>query len=128
MAAVEVTLSGVLYDKLSRTVRPVVFIGEASLTGLEVGGGPIMPPPFDPNAPRPSHPIAKPGDPWWGSDLRPSHPIALPGDPWWPKPPIDPPDPPTAVKPPPDDGGWGYFPEYGWGYFPEAGTPGPKKK
>jgi len=25
-------------------------------------------PPIDPNAPRPSHPIALPGDPWWGTD------------------------------------------------------------
>ena len=44
MAAVEVTISGVLYDKTARTMRPVVLIGEASLTGLGVGGGPIVPP------------------------------------------------------------------------------------
>ena len=45
MAAVEVTISGVLYDKLNRTMQQVVLIGEASLTGLGVGGGPIAPPP-----------------------------------------------------------------------------------
>jgi hypothetical protein len=44
-------------------------------------------PPIDPDAPRPSHPIALPGDPWWGDNLKPTHTIALPGDPWWPKPP-----------------------------------------
>lgn len=62
MAAVEVTISGVLYDKYARTTRPVVLIGEASLTGLEVGGGPIIPggsPPgfWGPNDPRPTPPI-----------------------------------------------------------------------
>lgn len=42
------------------------------------------PQPPDPNAPRPSHPIALPGDPWWGGDLHPAHPIFLPGMPGWP--------------------------------------------
>lgn len=127
MAAVEVTITGTLYDKLNRTTQQVVLIGEASLTGVGVGGGPIVPPPLDPNAPRPSHPIAVPGDPWWGGDLKPSHPIALPGDPWWPKPPTEPPEPPTAVKPPPPEGGWAWSPEWGWGYYPGTGNPGPKK-
>jgi hypothetical protein len=106
VSAVEITISGVLYDKLNRTMQQVVLIGEASLTGLGVGGGPIIPPPTDPNAPRPSHPIALPGDPWWGGDLRPTNPIAKPGDPWWggdlkPTHPIVlPPDCPPGMKPP----------------------------
>jgi hypothetical protein len=41
MAAVEVTITGMLYDKLNRTTQNVVLIGEASLTGLGVGGGPL---------------------------------------------------------------------------------------
>ena len=120
MAAVDVTISGVLYDKLSRTTRPVVLIGEASLTGLGVGGGPILPgdPPgiWGPNDPRPGWGL--PGQPpgiWGPNDPRPSHPIVIP------KPPVDPPPDPTEPKPPPDDGGWGWHPEYGWGYFPMGG-------
>ena len=35
---------------------------------LPVGGG------------QPSHPIALPGDPWWGQDLHPAHPIVIPPD------------------------------------------------
>ena len=44
MAAVEVTVSGILYDKIARTSQQVVLVGEGSLTGLGVGGGPIIPP------------------------------------------------------------------------------------
>lgn len=66
MAAVEVTISGILFDKFNRTSQQVVLIGEATLTGLGVGGGPIMPggggpgvwP--DPNPPHPAHPIVIP--------------------------------------------------------------------
>ena len=131
MAAVEVTISGVLYDKQSRTTRPVVIIGEASLTGLGVGGGPIQPPDqgegppgiWGPTDPRPSHPIAGiPGFPgynppgiWGPNDPRPTPPIHIP-----PMPP-DPPDNVEEPKPPPEDGGWGWHPEYGWGYFPMGG-------
>jgi len=43
MAAVPVTISGVLYDKVGRTVQNVTLIGLASLTDLQVGGGPIIP-------------------------------------------------------------------------------------
>lgn len=126
MAAVEITISGVLYDKYNRTQQNVVLIGEATLTGLSVGGGPIIPP-GQPGGGglHPSHPIALPGDPWWG-DPHPAHPIVLPPN-------ITPPDPPqnpSEPKPPPADGGWGWHPEYGWGYFPMQGgkpQPGPGK-
>jgi hypothetical protein len=128
MAAVEITISGTLYDKLNRTTQQVVLVGDASLTGLGIGGGPLPGGPGPgPGGPRPSHPIALPGDPWWGQDLRPTHPIALPGDPWWPKPPTEPPPDAGVVKPPPAEGGWGYHPEYGWGYFPMGQSASPKK-
>lgn len=95
MAAVEVTISGVLFDKLNRTTQQVVLIGEASLTGVGVGGGPIIPPAQPPTSPGvPTHPIALPGDPWWGDSLKPSHPIMLPGMPGWPS------DPPPQIPPP----------------------------
>lgn len=140
MSAVEVTINGVMYDKKNRTVQNVVIFGEASLTGLGVGGGPIIPPetPGNPpgiwgggNEPFPTPPIVIPKPPVppvgiWpnppeGIAPHPEHPIVLPPN-------IVPPDPPDsgAVKPPPEDGGWGYFPEYGWGYFPKATEPGPK--
>jgi hypothetical protein len=118
MPAVEITISGVLYDKVNRTVQPVVLIGEASLTGLGVGGGPIVPP------------GGQPGGPvhiWGGGNVpMPSPPIAnVPGLPPMPD---EPPANPEEPKPPPPDGGWGWHPDYGWGYFPMTGgkpQPGP---
>jgi len=94
MAAVEVTITGVLYDKTQRTAQPVVLIGEASLTGLGVGGGPIIPP-QQPNPPgTPTFPIWGPP----GIELPPS-----PGYPpvaGHPLPPIpDNPAPPTVPPP-----------------------------
>lgn len=120
MAAVEVTIAGILYDKLDRTSRPVTLIGEASRTGLGVGGGPIMPgdPPgiWGPTDPRPGWGLPDPPPGIWGpNDPRPgwglpdapvalpptvpSHPIVLPDDPpeliiWPPLPNNDLPDPP----------------------------------
>ena len=44
MAEVNITVSGVLCDKYGRTITPCTLVGQASLTGLSVGGGPIEPP------------------------------------------------------------------------------------
>lgn len=137
MAAVEVTISGMLYDKLNRTTQNVVLIGEATLTGLGVGGGPMPPGPGGGPGYRPEHPIywppgtqPHPEHPIYyppGSLPHPEHPIVLP------KPPIDPPptDPPT--QPPSDNWVWGWVPmgqgQGRWSpvYVPEAGVdPGPK--
>lgn len=99
MAAVEVTITGLLYDKLNRTTQNVVLIGEATLTGLGVGGGPIIPPIQPPIKP-PDPPFIWPNPPE-GSAPIPSHPIALPGDPWWPPTqPVDPPSLPPPGSPP----------------------------
>lgn len=129
MAAVEVTISGVLYDKLSRTTRPVVLIGEASLTGLEIGGGPMPPgqgggsPPGiwgGGNVPMPTPPIANvpgapgyrpPGDHIWGggNEPFPTPPIFIPPNvPPTLTPPTqpNPGDPVTPVPPPEGSGGW----------------------
>lgn len=104
MAAVEVTISGMLYDKINRTTQNVVLIGEATLTGLGVGGGPIIPPEQKPPGipGHPAHPIwGAPVDPGYGVPGRPidpgahpEHPILLPGMPGWPS------DPPPQVPPP----------------------------
>lgn len=87
MAAVEVTISGMLYDKLNRTTQNVVLIGEAFLTGL-APGHPLPPveikPPLPPLGIWPSPPE--------GIAPIPSHPIVLPGDPGW--------EGPGGIKPP----------------------------
>ena len=112
MAAVEITISGALYDKLNRTTQAVLLVGEATLTGLGVGGGPIIPPPGNPPGQPPGiwgGPIDPyPGHPLPPSGLHPAHPIVLPPDP-----PTEPPvDPPT--KPPSVEWHWCWNPNVGW--------------
>src|SRR4029077_8079553 len=117
MAAIEVTISGVLYDKLSRTTRPCVLIGEASITGLEVGGGPM---PGGPGGGEPplgiwGPPTMPPG--YWGGGMgpgvkpqpHPEHPIVLPPD----LPPEIPP-PNGGGSPIPIDWKTGWTEETGW--------------
>lgn len=142
MAEVLVQISGVLYDKLARTERPVLLQGMASLVGLGVGGGPVLPPeggggsppgiwggPIDPY---PGHPLPQPpgggGRPpgiWGGPiDPYPGHP--LPEPPGGGVPPEGPPDSDGFIKPPPEGGGWAYHEKYAWMYDPPAGAAGPK--
>ena len=119
MAAVPVTLSGVMYPKGKAggdAPVPCVIVAYAWASGLAVGGGPVYPslPPGTP-----AHPIVLPP-----TSEHPEHPIVLPD------PPIVPPDIPTVPsepKPPPPEGGWGWSPSYGWGWFPGTGGAGPKK-
>lgn len=128
MAAVAVQIRGTLYDLTKRTSQQVLLQGEASLLGLEIGGGPIIPPGGSGDA-HPEHPIYYPPGIWGPTDPRPSPPIAnVPGLPPMPdQPPDVPPDAPpgTVVKPPPAQGGWSYVTPYGWGFFPMGGA-GPK--
>lgn len=104
MAAVEVTISGVLYDKTARTTQPVVLIGEATLTGLGVGGGPIIPDPQPPKPPtwggHPEHPIYHPPHPEHPIVLPPGTPVPPNTDVIWP--PQDPnvPTQPITIVPP----------------------------
>jgi hypothetical protein len=138
MAAVEITISGTLYDKLNRTTQQVVLIGDASLTGLVVGGGPMPggPGPGGGGAhpehpiyypPMPSHPIYNPGGPpgssppgYWGGGMGPG---VKPQPPFEPKPP-DPVEPPVEWK-----AVW--HPTEGWVVVgivkPEGPTPTPSK-
>lgn len=139
MSSAEVTITGVLYDKVNRTSQNVVLIGEASLTGVGVGGGPIIPegppPGIWPSPGHPAHPIAPGGRPpgiWGGpgSLPRPGRPV----DPGYgvdegagipPKPTEPPPD--GGDKPPPEGGGWGFVSEWSaWGYFPASDEAQPK--
>jgi hypothetical protein len=102
MAAVPVILNGVMYPKeKGGQVIPAVFCGYLSIEGLEVGGGPIIPP----DAPVPPDP-----------------PIDVPPQP---------PGPSVAVviKPAPATGGWGLATDQSgvlqWFFVP--GGAGPKK-
>lgn len=98
MAAIEVTITGMLYDKLARTTQNVVLIGEASLTGVGIGGGPIIPPPG---------PSGRPPGIWGGgNEPFPTPPIVLPKPPqvppptvWPPGPGIDVPEHPIVLPP-----------------------------
>lgn len=126
MSAVEITFRGTEYDLLARTQRQVVLIGEAFLTNIGVGGGPVLPPGGGqpPSGAHPGFPIVLPPGSGWlpGGPSAPGgyppsvqHPIVLP------QPPTQPPSNPSEPKPPPPEGGWGWHPEYGWGYFPMTG-------
>jgi hypothetical protein len=98
------------------TVKPgetVTIVGVQADSPLP----PVIP---SPNDPRPTHPIALPGDPWWGLDLKPTHPIVIP------------PTEPPPVQPPPSDSGnwtWAWSPQAGrwvWVKIPGPGQAGPK--
>lgn len=132
MAAVEITISGVLYDKYNRTQQNVVLIGEASITGLGVGGGPIIPPGQPPSGGQPgipTFPIAGyPDFPY------PSQPIYRPGYPGGAPPPNlgggTPPDkPPEPVEPPIEWKPIWAGPENGWVVvgIPQGPHPTPSK-
>lgn len=141
MATVPVTIGGVLYDHTTKSQRPVTLMGEAYLSGVGVGGGP-MPggPPLGiwggggvGNYPDAGLPGPQPGGPThiWGGPFLPPYATTGPGFPTnpivIPRPPVDFPTPPVeGNKPPPEGGGWGYSAEYGWGYFPmQGGKPQP---
>ena len=127
MAEVPVTIVGIVapMGKASGDQPyPAVITGKASITGLGIGGGPIMPPPGG-GGEHPAHPIYLPPDSGHPPPLLPTHPIVLP--------PID--------IPPPDGGEeqdkWQvqtyWTPETGWGVaiVPGPGHPGvptPAKK
>ena len=128
MAGVEVTITGILYDRAARTQQNVTLIGEALLTGLGVGGGPVYPEPKPPgiwpSPGHPAHPIAPGGRPGWGGPVDPGWGVEGPAIP--PKP--EEPPPGGADKPPPEGGGWGFVSEWSqWGYFPGEDAAQPKR-
>jgi hypothetical protein len=141
MAEIPVTIQGIIAP-LGKSAEdqpfPAVISGKIWLTGLSVGGGPIIggspgepahpiaPPPlgiWGPPGPWPTPPIYIPPSPGNPDPPRPAHPIVLP--------PVD--------VPPPDGGpslGWEvqvyWTPENGWAValVPKEGTlvPTPSKK
>lgn len=92
MAAVPVTIIGTMTDKDGS--QNVTITGMASLSGLEVGGGPI-------GDEHPEHPIAPGGPPpsIWPSPGHPAHPIVIPPGIWGPG--DGRPTPPIVIPPPP---------------------------
>lgn len=119
MSAAEVVISGLLYVGKSGQGQPVTLVGIAGLSGLEVGGGPII------GQPPAGGPPGSPTFPIWGppgfNPPGPGYPPGIGGGPVIPPIPPEPPTNPSEPKPPPPEGGWGWHPEYGWGYFPGGG-------
>jgi hypothetical protein len=106
MAAVPVILNGVMYPKAKGSgstgqAVPAVFIGALSIQGLEVGGGPVIPP----DAPPIDPPIDPPTDP--GPQVT------------------------VVIKSAPVTGGWGLATDGSggikWFYSPAQGASGPKR-
>ena len=137
MAEVPVTLIAVispLGKAASDQPYPALISGKMSITGLGIGGGPIVPPStpvepplgiWGPTDPRPTPPIYIPGPPAGGCDPpHPAHPIVLP--------PVDVP----PIDPGGPDLGWEvqayWTPTNGWGVaiVPKEGTlvPTPSRK
>lgn len=126
MAAVPVTIQCIVYPR-NKTAPPfpATIVGLASITGLEIGGGPIIPDP-------PDLPVEPPLEIWpnppEGTAPIPGHPIVLPGDPGWEGPDVPPPEEvPPAVTPP--HPGWNWSAALGqwvWVYIPGQGVGQPK--
>lgn len=118
MAAIPVTIQAQIYPK-DKTVKPypATILGFASITGLEVGGGPIIPPDELPDLPKP------PGDLiiWGGgNEPFPTPPIVIPEPP--------PVDQPATPQPPHEGWNWSAA-KSGWYYLyvPGEGEAGPKR-
>lgn len=123
MAAVPVTIVATIYPK-DKSVEPypATIVGFAQISGLEVGGGPILPPDEVP-------PVDPPLTIWGGANEPfPTHPIVLPD-------PIVPPDQPPAAADKEVHEGWNFndgkdpqYPNVGWYYvyIPDVDTAQPK--
>lgn len=106
MSAVPITFQGMMYPR-DKSVAPYPFtaLGVASITGLEVGGGPILPPDeVPPDEVKPPLVI------WGGgNEPFPTPPIFIPPE----LPPDQPPDPP---QPPHEGWNWSAS-KSGWYYL-----------
>lgn len=118
MSSVPITFQGMMYPR-DKSVKPYPFtaLGVASITGLEVGGGPILPP--GEVEPPPGWEIWP--NPPEGVAPTPEHPIVLP-------PTLPPVDPPAQPEPPHEGWNWSTV-KSGWYYLyvPGEGEAGPKR-
>jgi hypothetical protein len=124
MGAVPVTIVATIYPK-DKSVKPypATIVGYANITGLEVGGGPILPPDECP-------PVDPPNVIWGGNDPFPGYGL--------PEPPIPPIDPPAGGSTTDSvHAGWNFndgknpeYPNTGWYfvYIPDEGEAQPKKR
>ena len=119
MAAIPVTIRGTLKDIDSGNEEEVELQGELTLTGLTVGGGPIIPeagtPPGEPQFPI----VLPPGTPPFYPEAPGGYPPMIGGGP------IDPP-PNIPEKPPAFIPIW--LPDYGWIVVPAFPVPTPSKR
>jgi hypothetical protein len=105
MAAVPIIINGVLYPKeKGGQVIPAVFMGYASIQGLEVGGGPVIP---DTGPVPPDPPIDVPPQPNPGPSVA------------------------VVIKAAPVTGGWGLAStgggQFQWFFSPGQAGAGPKR-
>lgn len=124
MAGVPITFVGIMYPR-DKSVKPYPFtaVGMAAITGVSVGGGPIIPPDEIDEIPEPEPPLEIWPNPPEGTAPHPEHPIVLPD-------PITPPEQPPATPEPPHEG-WNWSAaKSGWYflYVPRPGSPSPKRK
>lgn len=120
MAAVNITINGVICDLYGRTITgPVKIVGEAMYSDRQVGGGPM--PPGEGGAPPDLGIWPNPPE---GIAPHPEHPIVYPPT----EPPPDgPPDSDGFIKAPPAGGGWGFHQTYGWMLDPAPNMAQPKR-
>jgi hypothetical protein len=118
MSSVPVTIHCLVYPK-DKSVKPypATIVGMASLTGVQVGGGPILPPE---QVPPVEPPLTIWPNPPEGSVL-PEHPIVIPEPP--------PEQPPASPSPPHEGWNWSAA-KSGWYYLyvPGQGAAGPKRR
>jgi hypothetical protein len=126
MAGVPITFRGTMYPKdKSGDPYPFTALGVAEITGLHVGGGPILPPDEVP-------PVQPPLVIWGGpfDPPHPEHPIVLPD------PPVPPEQPPSGSTTDQVHPGWNFndgknpqYPNTGWYYvyIPGEGEASPKR-
>lgn len=121
MSQVPVTIVGMIYPRdKSVAPYPATIQGYAHITGLEVGGGPIID--GDPGVPI-EPPLTIWPNPPEGTAPMPEHPIVLPD-------PITPPDQPPATPEKPHEG-WNWSAaKSGWYflYIPREGDAQPKRR
>lgn len=122
MAAVPVTIQAMIYPRdKSGEPYPATIVGFASITGLQVGGGPILPPDEVPIDPPIEPPLTIWPNPPEGVAPIPEHPIVLPD-------PIQPPDQPPSPPVPPHEG-WNWSAaKSGWYYLYVPGPEDPQPK
>jgi len=122
MAAIPVTILNASVQGAGGNITGATITGDLGITGLEVGGGPVFPPPTVDPGPVPPGPPGRPTFPIWGPPG-----MELPDVPGYPPVAGHPLPPPgtDASKPPLWIPAW--VPGYGWIVIPGFPVPTPSK-